>query len=43
VLVRTGKYRADAVGASGVLPDAVIDSIADLPALLAPRLVRRAV
>jgi HAD superfamily hydrolase (TIGR01458 family) len=34
VLVRTGKYRAEALdGASGV-PDHVIDSIADLPALL---------
>ena len=42
VLVQTGKYRADAVRASGVEPDAVIDSIADLPALLAPRLGRPA-
>jgi HAD superfamily hydrolase (TIGR01458 family) len=41
VLVRTGKYRDDAVRASGVEPDAVIDSIANLPGLLAPRLGRR--
>jgi HAD superfamily hydrolase (TIGR01458 family) len=34
VLVRTGKYRADVVRASGIRPDAVADSIADLPALL---------
>jgi HAD superfamily hydrolase (TIGR01458 family) len=34
VLVRTGKYREDAVRASGVEPTATIDSIADLPALL---------
>jgi HAD superfamily hydrolase (TIGR01458 family) len=35
VLVRTGKYRADAVAASGVRPTATVDSIADVPALLA--------
>ena len=35
VLVRTGKYRADAVAASGVRPTATIDSFADLPELLA--------
>ena len=35
ILVRTGKYREDAVRASGVHADAVIDSIADLPSLLA--------
>ena len=34
ILVRTGKYRADAVERSGVEPTAVIDSVADLPALL---------
>jgi HAD superfamily hydrolase (TIGR01458 family) len=34
ILVRTGKYRDDVVRASGVRPDAVIDSIADLPGLL---------
>lgn len=34
VLVRTGKYRADAVAASGVEPTATVDSIADLPGLL---------
>jgi HAD superfamily hydrolase (TIGR01458 family) len=31
VLVRTGKYRREEVDASGEPPDAVIDSIADLP------------
>jgi HAD superfamily hydrolase (TIGR01458 family) len=35
VLVRTGKYREDAVAASGVVPSATVDSIADVPALLA--------
>jgi HAD superfamily hydrolase (TIGR01458 family) len=35
VLVRTGKYRADAVAASGVEPTATVDSLADVPALLA--------
>jgi HAD superfamily hydrolase (TIGR01458 family) len=39
VLVRTGKYREDAVRASGVRPDAVLDSIADLPAWLASQSV----
>jgi HAD superfamily hydrolase (TIGR01458 family) len=34
VLVRTGKYRAEAVEASGVEPSATVDSIADVPALL---------
>ena len=34
VLVRTGKYRADAVAASGILPSATVDSIADVPGLL---------
>jgi HAD superfamily hydrolase (TIGR01458 family) len=34
VLVRTGKYRADAVRASGIRPTAVVDSIADVPELL---------
>ena len=34
-LVRTGKYREDRVRASGVVPDAVVDSIADVPELLA--------
>jgi HAD superfamily hydrolase (TIGR01458 family) len=38
VLVRTGKFRDDVVRASGIRPDAVIDSIADLPALLSGRL-----
>jgi phospholysine phosphohistidine inorganic pyrophosphate phosphatase len=35
VLVRTGKYRAADVEASGIEPTATIDSIADLPDLLA--------
>jgi HAD superfamily hydrolase (TIGR01458 family) len=37
ILVRTGKYREDAVRASGVEPTAVVDSIADVPALLEGR------
>ena len=35
VLVRTGKYREEALRTSPAAPDYVIDSIADLPALLA--------
>jgi HAD superfamily hydrolase (TIGR01458 family) len=35
VLVRTGKYRDDALRASGVEPTAIVDSIADVPRLLA--------
>jgi ribonucleotide monophosphatase NagD (HAD superfamily) len=38
ILVRTGKYRDDVVRASGIRPTWTIDSIADLPALLAGRL-----
>ena len=34
VLVKTGKYREDVVAASSVKPDAVIDSIAEVPRLL---------
>jgi HAD superfamily hydrolase (TIGR01458 family) len=34
ILVRTGKYREDAVRASGVQPTATVDSIADVPELL---------
>jgi len=34
ILVRTGKYREDALAASGVIPSATVDSIADVPALL---------
>ncbi len=34
VLVRTGKYRDEALEASGIRPTATIDSIADLPRLL---------
>jgi HAD superfamily hydrolase (TIGR01458 family) len=37
VLVRTGKYRADRVAASDVTPTATVDSIADVPGLLAGR------
>jgi HAD superfamily hydrolase (TIGR01458 family) len=35
VLVRTGKYREDALSASGVSPTAIVDSIADVPSLFA--------
>jgi len=35
ILVRTGKYREDALRASGIEPSAVVDSIADVPELLA--------
>jgi ribonucleotide monophosphatase NagD (HAD superfamily) len=31
VLVRTGKFREDGLARSGVEPDAVVDSIADVP------------
>lgn len=34
ILVRTGKYREEAVAASGIVPTATVDSIADVPALL---------
>jgi HAD superfamily hydrolase (TIGR01458 family) len=34
ILVRTGKYRADFVERSGIVPTATVDSIADVPALL---------
>jgi phospholysine phosphohistidine inorganic pyrophosphate phosphatase len=34
VLVRTGKYRPEAVAASGVKPTATVDSVADVPLLL---------
>ncbi len=37
LLVRTGKYRQSYVEASPIVPDAIIDSIADLPDLLARR------
>jgi len=36
ILVRTGKYRADHVAASGVEPTTTVDSIADVPELLWP-------
>jgi HAD superfamily hydrolase (TIGR01458 family) len=35
ILVRTGKYRAEAVRASGIEPTATVGSIAEVPALLA--------
>jgi HAD superfamily hydrolase (TIGR01458 family) len=35
ILVRTGKYREDHVAASGIEPTAIVDSIVDVPALLA--------
>ncbi len=34
VQVRTGKFREDALAASGVTPTAILDSVNDLPALL---------
>jgi HAD superfamily hydrolase (TIGR01458 family) len=34
VLVRTGKYRDDALAASSVTPSAIVDSIAEVPELL---------
>jgi HAD superfamily hydrolase (TIGR01458 family) len=34
ILVRTGKYRADAAASSGIEPTATVDSIADVPELL---------
>ena len=34
-LVRTGKYRADAVAAAAGEPEMVVDSFADVPSLLA--------
>ena len=34
ILVRTGKYRDDAVPASGIQPTATVDSIAEVPDLL---------
>jgi HAD superfamily hydrolase (TIGR01458 family) len=35
ILVRTGKYREDRVRESGITPTAIVDSIADVPGLLA--------
>jgi ribonucleotide monophosphatase NagD (HAD superfamily) len=35
VLVRSGKFRPETLAASAVEPDAVLDSLADLPAWLA--------
>ena len=33
-MVRTGKFREDIVAASGIVPDRIIDSVADLPDLI---------
>jgi HAD superfamily hydrolase (TIGR01458 family) len=41
ILVRTGKYRGEGLAASGVRPFAIVDSIADVPALLERSVVRR--
>jgi HAD superfamily hydrolase (TIGR01458 family) len=41
VLVRTGKFREDALAGSGVQPTAVVDSIADVPALVRDELQER--
>jgi HAD superfamily hydrolase (TIGR01458 family) len=35
ILVRTGKFREDALAAAAVTPTAIVDSIADVPGLLA--------
>jgi phospholysine phosphohistidine inorganic pyrophosphate phosphatase len=37
VLVRTGKFREDALRASGIEPTAIADSVADVPALISGR------
>jgi len=37
VLVRTGKFREDTLAAASPAPDAVLDSVAELPAYLAAR------
>ena len=42
VLVRTGKFRAESLAAAEVEPDAVLDSVADLPAWVAARAESRA-
>jgi len=34
ILVRTGKFREETLAASGIVPDLVTDSVADLPTLL---------
>jgi ribonucleotide monophosphatase NagD (HAD superfamily) len=34
VLVRTGKFRPDALERSSIVPDAVLNSVADLPGWL---------
>jgi HAD superfamily hydrolase (TIGR01458 family) len=41
VLVRTGKFRPDRVAASGIEPTATVDSVADVPDVLAAGLPRR--
>jgi ribonucleotide monophosphatase NagD (HAD superfamily) len=37
VLVRTGKFRASTLAAASPAPDAVLDSVAELPAYLSAR------
>jgi HAD superfamily hydrolase (TIGR01458 family) len=37
ILVRTGKYREERVRESGIEPTAVVDSIADVPAVVTPK------
>ena len=32
-MVRTGKFRDDVVAQSGIVPDRIIDSVAELPGL----------
>lgn len=34
VLVRTGKYRDETLAASSITPTEIVDSIADMPALI---------
>jgi ribonucleotide monophosphatase NagD (HAD superfamily) len=34
VLLRTGKYREDLVAEAGIIPDAILDSVADLRELV---------
>jgi HAD superfamily hydrolase (TIGR01458 family) len=42
ILVRTGKYREDALRVSGITPTEIVDSIADVPALMEHRFRARA-
>jgi HAD superfamily hydrolase (TIGR01458 family) len=36
ILVRTGKFRQDDLSATGAEPDAIVDSIADVPGMIGP-------